>query len=93
MMDFSAALRALKDGARVTRTGWNGPDQWVAMSPGFQVGGDRIFSEPIRLAVYAAGEPGNFLPYLILRTKQGDYVPWLASQTDILAEDWETLAG
>ncbi len=28
------------------------------------------------------------LPYLFTRTVQGDLVPWLASQTDILAEDW-----
>lgn len=28
------------------------------------------------------------LPYLYMRTAQGDLVPWLASQTDILAEDW-----
>lgn len=28
------------------------------------------------------------LPYLYMRTVQGDLVPWLASQTDILAEDW-----
>lgn len=38
--------------------------------------------------------PGNeaegqkFLPYLAMSTVQGDVVPWLASQTDILAEDW-----
>lgn len=28
------------------------------------------------------------LPYIYIRTVQGDLVPWLASQTDILAEDW-----
>jgi len=31
------------------------------------------------------------LPYIYMRTAQGDLVPWLASQTDILAEDWEIL--
>jgi len=30
----------------------------------------------------------RFLPYLMMRTAQGDFVPWLASQTDILADDW-----
>lgn len=29
------------------------------------------------------------LPYIYMYTAQGDLVPWLASQTDILAEDWE----
>jgi hypothetical protein len=28
------------------------------------------------------------LPYVFITTVQGDRVPWLASQTDILAEDW-----
>jgi len=29
------------------------------------------------------------LPYIYMRTVHGDFVPWLASQTDMLAEDWE----
>jgi len=28
------------------------------------------------------------LPYIYMRTVQGDFVPWLASQTDMLATDW-----
>ena len=31
------------------------------------------------------------LPYIFLTTVQGDRVPWLASQTDLLAEDWEVV--
>lgn len=33
------------------------------------------------------------LPYIYIRTVQGDLVPWLASQTDILAIDWEVVNG
>lgn len=33
------------------------------------------------------------LPYIYMRTVQGDLVPWLASQTDILSTDWELLNG
>ena len=29
------------------------------------------------------------LPYIYMKTAQGGLVPWLASQTDLLAEDWE----
>lgn len=32
------------------------------------------------------------LPYLFMKTAQGDLVPWLASQTDILADDWSTFS-
>lgn len=28
-------------------------------------------------------------PYIYMTTEQGDLVPWVASQTDILATDWE----
>lgn len=31
------------------------------------------------------------LPYIYMRTVQGDFVPWLASQTDILSDDWKVL--
>lgn len=31
------------------------------------------------------------LPYIYMSTAQGDLVPWLASQTDMLSEDWEVL--
>lgn len=30
------------------------------------------------------------LPYIYIKTVQGDLVPWLASQTDMLADDWHT---
>jgi len=29
------------------------------------------------------------LPYIYIKTVQGDLVPWLGSQTDLLADDWE----
>jgi hypothetical protein len=31
------------------------------------------------------------LPYIYMRTVQGDLVPWLCSQTDLLADDWQLL--
>jgi len=38
-----------------------------------------------------ADDSTNMLPYLVMRTVQGTFVPWLASQTDILADDWTIL--
>jgi hypothetical protein len=72
-MTFERALTAIKHGQKVCRSGWNGKGMWIVM-------------------VEAYGVPGidlPFLPWLGLRTAQGEFVPWLASQTDILAEDWE----
>lgn len=33
------------------------------------------------------------LPYVFLRTAQGELVPWTCSQTDLLAVDWEIVDG
>lgn len=68
-MGFGMALEMLKSGSRVTRQGWNGPNQWVEMQR-------------------PDANSKMSLPYLYIRTVQGDLVPWLASQTDLLAEDW-----
>lgn len=68
-MDFSDALRAVKGGAKITREGWNGPDQYVAL---------QVPDEHSKMGK----------PYLYISPVDGRLVPWLASQTDLLAEDW-----
>lgn len=90
-MDFSEALHRVKTGHRITRSGWNGKDQWVAYSPGFDIEEYSVFSPAISRDLIRRGAMGHFLPYLMIRTVAGSFVPWLASQTDILAEDWEDL--
>ena len=77
-MDFSVALRALKDGERVAREGWNGKGMWLWLSPGGSVSGIAGDEDAVMEAQ----------PYIGMRTVQGTWVPWLASQTDLLAEDW-----
>lgn len=89
-MDFSEALRAVKDGARIARTGWNGKGMWVALSPGFKgLPADKIWAAPIREHADEHGHAADFRPYLMMLTAQGDFVPWVISQTDALADDWE----
>ena len=85
--DFSEALRRVKGGKHIQREGWNGKGMFVVYQRGYPDG------IPInKNTAGAIGEPEGtvhkFLPYLIMRTAQAEFVPWLASQTDILAEDW-----
>jgi hypothetical protein len=87
-VDFSEALAACKAGSKITRAGWNGAGQWVALSPGFSLNADRIFSAAVKDHVGSGS--GQFAPYLLIRNAQGVFVPWLASQGDLLADDWET---
>jgi hypothetical protein len=104
-MNFGQALEALKNGHRVARTGWNGKGMWIALTPGSVV--DTI-NTPIRgaLAIYVnqpaplAGELRHAVPvnvtigaHIDMKTVDGSLqIGWLASQSDMLAEDWDLVA-
>lgn len=87
MRNFGEALVALKFGQRVARQGWNGKGMFLYFVP--------EGAYPARTAVAKAewGEEGlvPYQAYIAMKTVQGSVVPWLASQTDMLAEDWEVL--
>lgn len=88
-LDFSQALDLLKAGWRVARSGWNGKDMWLTLSPGGVIPADKFWAPNNR--TFAEGQPGQqaeVLPYITMKTADNKIVPWLASQTDILAEDW-----
>lgn len=90
--DFGAALRRLKDGHRVRREGWNGKGMWLALTPGMkEVPADKFWN--VHNAAFARGQGGSaeVLPYITMKTADDKIVPWLASQTDVLAEDWQIL--
>lgn len=86
---FEMALAAIRQNLKLMRKGWNGVGMWVALSPGFTLQASGVFSPAISAELRKTDEPGQFRPYLMMRTAQGDYVPWVASQTDILADDWQ----
>jgi hypothetical protein len=84
--DFGQALHALRDGAAVQRAGWNGKGMFIYLvgpgryAPTTWVGKGIAEAQPDGLVPYG--------PYVAMKTAQGDVVPWLASQTDLLAQDW-----
>lgn len=88
-MDFGEALTALKNGHRVTRAGWNGRGMFLILVPGSIITVET--GRPLgNAAPELIGQQVSYLPHIDMRTAQGDIVPWLASQTDVLAEDWTT---
>ncbi|RKP44771.1 DUF2829 domain-containing protein [Pararobbsia silviterrae] len=95
-MDIGGAIAALKDGERVARRGWNGKDMWLALSPGVSaVPADKFWARPNR-AYAASTESGaaDVLPSVTMKTATGEILMgWLASQTDLLANDWFVLEG
>jgi len=83
-VDFGAAVTALKKGYRVARSGWNGKNMFLFLVQGstFQVN-----RAPL-LGIYPEGTTINYQPHIDMKTAQDTVVPWLASQSDVLAEDW-----
>lgn len=83
-MNFGQALEALKTGSKVSRDGWNGKGMFLFLVPGSTFEVNRA---PL-LGIYPAGTVVNYHAHVDMKTAQGDVVPWLCSQTDMLAEDW-----
>lgn len=86
-MTFSDALISLKAGAQISREGWNGKGMWLAYQPGYP-DGIPINANTAKATGLPEGTVCKFLPYIMMRSADGSFVPWLASQTDVLANDW-----
>ena len=86
-MTFGDALAALKSGKRVYRTGWNGRGMFLFLVPGstFEV------NRPPLLGIYPEGATINYHAHIDMKTAQEQVVPWIASQSDLLHEDWEVM--
>lgn len=83
---FSWALVELKKGFVVRRKGWNGKDMFLYLvKPG-------RYKPSTPAGQFIAGQEEDGLvpygPYIAMKTAQGNVVPWLASQTDVLSGDW-----
>ncbi len=87
MFDFSIALSRLKKNIRVTRAGWNGNGMWVTLQKGYPEGVPANKQTALAIGV-AEDTLIKFRPYLLMKTVDGSFVPWLASQSDLLADDW-----
>lgn len=85
--DFGEALKLLKAGKRVARLGWNGKGMWLTYQKGYP-DGVAINANTAEATGLPQGTVCRFRPYLTMFTAQGDFVPWVASQSDVLADDW-----
>ena len=83
-MTFGEAIAAMKDGEKVARAGWNGKGLFIFLVPGshFEV------SRPPLLGIFPEGTPIDYHAHIDMKTAQGYIVPWLASQADMLSDDW-----
>ena len=94
-MTFGLAIEALKKGKRVARAGWNGKGMWIVLMTGMSLpaystqGTEKKVND--RTAKWIGEDtPLETLPYIAMWTADKKWLPgWLASQTDMLAEDWQ----
>jgi hypothetical protein len=97
-MNFGQAIEALKQGKLVCREGWNGKGMYLTLVQKYPVN-RHLNSADIDSKVEGEtkGKAGQMLSHIIIKTTKcscywsegySDYVPWLALQTDMLAEDW-----
>ena len=83
-MNFSEALNVLKNGGKVARSGWNGKEMFLYLVSGSVFNVNR---HPL-LGIYPEGTEIWYRPHIDMKTAQGDCVPWVASQSDLLENDW-----
>lgn len=84
-MNFSEALMLIKQGNLVTRSGWNGKDMFIFLVPGSKFEVNRA---PLN-EIFPEGTVIEYNPHIDIKSVDGKITPWLASQTDLMAEDWE----
>ena len=85
VMNFGEAFFELKKGLRVCREDWNGKDMFIYYVPA------NSYPAHTGVAKEYFGEIVPYGSYIAMKTPQGNVVPWLASQIDLLADDWVTL--
>ena len=81
-MDFAEAIRCVKTGGKVQREGWNGKNQYIELAKNISyvnAGGQIVNVEHDAIGNQAIAFVGT----------SGVQLGWLASQADMLADDWK----
>ena len=86
-LSFGDAVAALKEGLRVERAGWNGKGMFLYYVPENKYPASR--NEHGTMIGVFKDDMVPYGAYIAMKTAQNNVVPWLASQTDVLAEDWQ----
>jgi hypothetical protein len=79
-MNFGEVLHYLKNGYKVCREGWNGKGMWLVLIKAGEyniLGNDHV----------VAGIMES--PFIAMKTVDNHIIPWVTSQADVLAEDWQ----
>ena len=88
-MNFGQAIEALKEGKKVLRTGWNGKNMYLWLKPATTIKSDWCKDPMLKEIVDSNGGETEALGTICMKTADNKILTgWLASQTDMLSEDW-----
>ncbi len=95
-MKFGEAIEALNEGKKVSRRGWNGKGMYLWKKPAFEIKPEMCSDPKLKQAVIENGGTLLGLPTIAMFThdasgRKAVLTGWLASQSDIFAEDWEVV--
>ena len=86
-MNFGQAMHFVENGQKVARDGWNGNGMFIFLVSGSQF---QVNRKPL-LGFYEEGTEIRYQSHVDMKTADGSIVPWLCSQTDMLAKDWSVV--
>ena len=84
-LTFGEAIDSMKQGKKVARAGWNGKGMYLYYVPA------DTYKTTTAIAKAEFGDEVEYGAYIAMKTAQGNVVPWLASQTDMLGDDWQVV--
>ena len=88
-MNFGQAIEALKEGKKVLRTGWNGKNMYLWLKPATTIKSDWCKDPLLKELCDNNGGEIEALGTICMKTADNKILTgWLASQTDMLSEDW-----
>ena len=88
-LNFGDAIKALKEGKKVARKGWNGKNMYLWLKPAVTIKAEWCTDPMLKEIVDANGGEAEALGTICMKTADNKILTgWLASQTDMLCEDW-----
>lgn len=87
LLTFSEAMDFLGVGSKLQRTGWSDKGMFIFRVPGSTFFVDR----PPLLGVFPPGHKITYQSHVDMYTADGTVVPWVASQSDMHASDWQVV--
>jgi len=95
-MDFGQAIECLKEGKKVARTGWNGKGMFLWLKPAVTIKSDWCKDPMLKQLSDDNGGEIEALGTICMYTcdssgRKAILTGWMASQSDMLLEDWEVV--